>query len=315
MKIVLTDCKTVTRDDLDLTVFDSIGETVYYDLTPQDKLIERIADADAVICNKTVITAEVMAAAKNLKYIGLFATGYNNIDVEYANAHGITVCNAGSYSTNAVAQQVFAYILNHTNKVADYTEFVNGGGWKNSETFSPFIFKMQELRGKKIGVVGYGSIGKEVAKIANAFSMEVLAYKRNPVSDSTVKFVDIDTLVSESDFVTVHCPLNKDSEKMFDDKMFAKFKEGAYFINTARGGVIDEAALKNALVSGKLSGAAIDVLTTEPMSETCELLNLPGLSVTPHVAWAPIETRQRLLGIVMDNLTSFISGNPKNMVK
>ena len=315
MKIVLTDCKTITKDDLDLTVFDSIGETVYYDLTPADKLIERITDADAVICNKTVITAKVMAAAKNLKYIGLFATGYNNIDVEYANAHGITVCNAGSYSTNAVAQQVFAYILNHTNKVEKYTEFVNDGGWKNSQTFSPFVYKMQELMGKKIGIVGYGSIGKEVAKIANAFSMEVLAYKRNPTDDDTVKFVDLDTLVSECDFVTLHCPLNKDSEKMFDAKMFAKFKDGAYFINTARGGVIDEAALKDVLVSGKLSGAAIDVLTTEPMPQECELINLPGLSVTPHVAWAPIETRKRLLGIVTDNLTSFISGIPKNVVK
>lgn len=315
MKIVLTDCKTVTKDDLDLSVFDSIGETIYYDLTPADKLVERIADADAVICNKTVITGEVMASAKNLKYIGLFATGYNNIDVEYANAHGITVCNAGSYSTNAVAQQVFAYILNHTNKVADYTEFVNSGGWKNSKTFSPFIYKMQELMGKKIGIVGYGSIGKEVAKIANAFSMEVLAYKRNPITDNTVKFVDLDTLVSESDFITVHCPLNRESEKMFDEKMFAKFKDGAYFINTARGGVIDETALKDALVSGKLSGAAIDVLETEPMQQECELINLPGLSVTPHVAWAPIETRKRLLGIVTDNLNSFISGTPKNVVK
>ena len=315
MKIVLTDCKTVTKGDLDLSVFDSIGETVYYDLTPADKLIERVSDADAIICNKTVITAEVMAAAKNLKYIGLFATGYNNIDVEYANAHGITVCNAGSYSTKAVAQQVFAYILNHTNKVADYTGFVNDGGWKNSETFSPFVYKMQELAGKKIGIVGYGSIGKEVAKIANAFSMEVFAFKRNSEVDSTVKFVDIDTLVTESDFVTVHCPLNKDSEKMFNAKMFEKFKDGAYFINTARGAVIDETALKDALLSGKLSGAAIDVLEREPMSRDCELLNLPGLTVTPHVAWAPIETRKRLLGIVTDNLISFISGTPKNVVK
>lgn len=315
MKIVLTDCKTVTRGEIDLSVFDSIGETVYYDLTPADKLIERIADADAVICNKTVITAEVMAAAKNLKYIGLFATGFNNIDVDYANSHGITVCNAGSYSTNAVAQHVFACILNHTNRVADYTNFVNDGGWKNSETFSPFIFRMQELCGRKIGIIGYGSIGREVAKIAKAFSMEILAYKRNPINEEGVKFVDLDTLVSESDFVTVHCPLNKDSEKMFDEKMFAKFKDGAFFVNTARGGVVDETALKNALVSGKLSGAAIDVLTTEPMQESCELVNLPGLSVTPHVAWAPVETRERLLGIVTDNLKSYIAGTPKNVVK
>lgn len=314
MKIVLTDCKTVTRDDINLKVFDEIGETVYYDLTPPEKLAGRIADADAVICNKTVISAEIMAQAKNLKYIGLFATGFNNIDVDYAAQHGITVCNAGSYSTNVVAQQVFAYILNHYNRVSEYNDFVNDGGWKNSETFSPFVFKMQELAGKKIGIVGYGSIGREVAKIANAFSMDVLAYARTPKTDSTVTFTDLDTLVRTSDIVTVHCPLNKDSENMFDEAMFEKFKDGAYFINTARGGVLVESALKKALLCGKLSGAAVDVLATEPMREDCELINLPGLTITPHVAWAPVETRQRLLDIVTDNLTSFLEGNPKNKV-
>ena len=315
MKIVLTDCKTVTRGDIDLSVFDSFGETEYYDLTPPDKLIQRIKDADVIICNKTVISAEVMEAAKNLKYIGLFATGFNNIDIDYANKRGITVCNAGSYSTGAVAQQVFAYILNHYNRVSEYNDFVNKGGWKESETFSPFIYKMQELAGKKIGIIGYGSIGKEVAKIANAFSMEVLAYKRTPAEDETVKFTDIDTLVKESDIVTVHCPLNKQSEKMFDSEMFGKFKDGAYFINTARGGVVDEDALKQALLSGKLSGAAIDVLSAEPMQQSCELINLPGLTVTPHVAWAPLETRKRLLSIVTDNLKCFIKGTPKNVIK
>lgn len=314
MKIVLTDCKTVTRGDIDLSVFDKFGETVYYELTPPEKLVERIKDADAVICNKTVISAETMKAAKNLKYIGLFATGFNNIDTEYAKENGITVCNAGSYSTAAVAQYVFACILGNANKVKEYTDFVNGGGWKNSETFSPFVFATQELMGKKIGIIGYGSIGKEVAKIAKAFSMEVLVYTRTPQVDGTVTFTDIDTLVKESDIVSVHCPLNKQTEKMFDEKMFSKMKDGAYFINASRGGVIVESALKEALLSGKLSGAAIDVLTVEPMSEDCELVNLPGLTITPHIAWAPVETRERLLGIVTDNLKSFMEGNPKNVV-
>ena len=314
MKIVLTDCKTITKGDVDLSVFDEIGETVYYDLTPSEKLLERIADADAVICNKTVISAETMAQAKNLKYIGLFATGYNNIDIDYAAEHGITVCNAGSYSTDAVAQQTFAYILNHYNNVAKYGDFVNDGGWQKSDTFSPFVFPMRELAGKKIGIVGYGNIGRQVAKIALTFNMEVLAYSRTPKTDSSVTFTDLDTLVKESDIVTVHCPLNKDSENMFDEKMFEKFKDGAYFINTARGGVMVESAVKEALISGKLSGAAIDVLKTEPMAEDCQLISLPGLTVTPHVAWAPIETRTRLIDIVTDNLKSFIAGTPKNKV-
>ena len=314
MKIVLTDCKTITKDDLDLTVFDKIGETVYYDLTPPEKLAERVADADAVICNKTVISAEIMKQAKNLKYIGLFATGYNNIDVEEAAKRGITVCNAGSYSTQAVAQHTFAFILNHYNNVAKYGNFVDDGGWKNSKTFSPFVFPMHELAGKTIGIVGYGSIGREVAKIANAFSMKVLAYARTPKKDDTVTFTDLDTLVKTSDIVTVHCPLNKDSQYMFDAEMFEKFKDGAYFVNTARGGVMVESALINAIKSGKLSGAAIDVLETEPMSQASELVNLPGLTVTPHVAWAPIETRERLLDIVTDNLKSFMEGTPKNKV-
>lgn len=314
MKIVLTDCKTVTRGDIDLKVFESLGETTYYELTPPEKLIERIKDADAVICNKTVISAETMKAAKNLKYIGLFATGFNNIDIEYAKEHEITVCNAGSYSTAAVAQYVFACILNHTNKVREYTDFVNDGGWKNSETFSPFVFETQELMGKKIGIIGYGSIGKEVAKIANAFSMDVLVYTRTPKLDETVTFTDLDTLIKTSDIVTVHCPLNAQTEKMFDDKMFSKMKQGAYFVNASRGGVVVESALKNALTSGKLSGAAIDVLTEEPMQQNCELVNLKNLTVTPHIAWAPLETRTRLLGIVIDNLKSYMEGTPKNVV-
>ncbi len=315
MKIVLTDCKTVTRGDLDLTVFDTVGDTTYCDLVYGDELIEKVKDAEAIICNKSLITKEVMESAKNLKYIGIFATGYNNIDMDSAKERGITVCNAGSYSTKAVAQQVFAYILNHYNKPAEYTDFVNNGGWKNSKTFSPFVFDMHELCGKTIGIVGYGTIGKEVAKIAKAFSMNIIAYKRTPSQEEGVRFSGLETLVSESDIVTVHCPLNKESEKMFDQNLFDKFKKGAYFINTARGGVMDETALKNALLSEQLSGAAIDVLSTEPMREDCELINLPGLTITPHVAWAPIETRKRLLDIVIDNIKSFQAGVPKNVVK
>lgn len=314
MKIVLTDCKTITRGDIDLSVFEKFGQVEFYELTPPELLLERVKDADAILCNKTVISKEIMDGAKKLKYIGLFATGFNNIDVEYAAKKGITVCNAGSYSTKAVAQYVFACIMHFTNKITAYSDFVNDGGWKNSETFSPFVYPIYELAGRKIGIVGYGSIGKEVAKIANALSMEVLVYTRTKKEDASVKFVDLETLVKQSDFVTAHCPLNSQSEKMFNKELFDKFKDGAYFINAARGGVVDETALRDAIVSGKLAGGAVDVLTTEPMTEDCPLFNVENLVVTPHIAWAPVETRGRLLDIVCDNLTSFLNGNPKNKV-
>ena len=315
MKIVLTDSITVTKGDVDLGVFEKYGEVVYYDITPPEKVAERIKDADAVLCNKTLITKEAMESAKKLKYIGILATGYNNVDMEEANRRGITVCNAGSYSTDAVSQQVFAYILNHYNKVSKYADFVNKGGWQESETFAAIAFRTRELAGKKLGIIGYGSIGQKVAQIANAFSMQVLIYTRTPKKDSTVEFVDLDTLLKESDIVTVHCPLNKQSENMFDRETFSKMKTGAYFINTSRGGVLEEDALKDALLCGKLSGAAIDVLNTEPQDKESMLIRLPNLTVTPHIAWAAVESRIRLLNIVEDNLKNYIAGTPKNVVK
>lgn len=314
MKVVLTDIKTVTNNDLDLSVFEKFGDVTMYDLTAYDEIAVRIKYADAVICNKTKLDANVLKEAKNLKYIGLFATGYNNIDIEYARKSNITVCNAGSYSTNAVAQQTFAYILNHFSKLMDYTNYVAAGKWKNSVTFSPFEFPTFELYGKNIGIIGYGSIGKRVASIANAFNMNVYVYSRTVYNDSTVKFVSLDHLLSISDIVTVHCPLNEASYHMFNKDAFAKMKCNALFINTARGGIVDELALKEALDNGIIKAAAIDVLTTEPMTDDCVLHNVRNLIITPHTAWIPLETRQRLLGIVIDNLDNFISGNPTHVV-
>ncbi|MGN0383909.1 MAG: D-2-hydroxyacid dehydrogenase [Eubacterium sp.] len=315
MKIVLTDCKTITNGDIDLDILKEFGEVIKYELTDYNEIADRIADADAVICNKTILNAETMKKASNLKYIGLFATGYNNIDIEYADEHGITVCNAGSYSTDAVAQHTFAMILNHYNNVGLYDAFVKNGGWKQSTTFSPFVFPLTELRDKTIGIIGYGSIGRKVADIASAFSMKVLIYTRTTKKeDRKVTFVSLDELLQKSDIVTVHCPLNKDSEKMFNKKTFSKMKEGAYFINTARGGIIIEDDLIDSLNSGHLSGAAIDVLETEPMSRYCRLTEADNITLTPHIAWAPIETRKRLIKIVADNIRNYINGTPINVV-
>ena len=314
MKIILTDAKTVTQGDLSLEPLKEFGEVVVYELTDYDEIAERVQDADAIICNKTPLNEDTLRLASHLKYIGLFATGYNNIDTEYCDKAGITVCNAGSYSSDAVCQHTFALILECMNRIGDYSNFVAEGNWKKSKTFSPFVFPLSELAGKTLGIVGYGSIGRAVGKVAKAFNMNVLAYKRNPEKDADVTFADFDTVLKESDIITVHCPLNDSSYRLFDEEAFGKMKDGAIFINTARGAIMDEFALKSALESGKLAYAGIDVLEIEPMDKDCPICGVKNCFITPHIAWAPMETRERLMGIVCDNLRNFLSGTPKNVV-
>ena len=229
MKVVILDAKTLTNDDIDFSVFDEFGEVTIYDYTKYNQIAERIKDAEIILCNKSIMNRMTLKDAKNVKYIGLFATGYNNVDIEYTNERNITVCNAGSYSTNAVAQHVFALILEHYNKVGEYNKFVKDGGWIHSEKFSPFK-PMKEMDGRTLGIVGYGSIGKKVAKIAQAFDMKVLAYNRSPKKDESVRFVEMDELLEKSDIVSIHCPLNSDSEKMCNKEFFEKMKDGALFI-------------------------------------------------------------------------------------
>ena len=314
LNIVLTDCNTVTSGDLDLSVLEKFGKVTYYGESLPEQIPERIKDADIVILNKTVLGKKELEGAKNLKLIALFATGYNNIDTVYARERGITVCNAGSYSTSAVAQQVFGFILANATKIAEYDRDVKDGKWIESRLFCFFSRPACELQGKTLGIFGYGAIGRRVAEIARAFEMKVIATKRTPVEDDIVTFVDFDTLLCESDYLSVNCPLNDGTREIFNAEAFAKMKKGAYFINTARGGVIVEQDLVDALKSGHLSGAAVDVLTVEPMRADCPLLNAPNITFTPHVAWAPIETRTRLLSIVIDNIENFLGGTPKNVV-
>lgn len=315
MKILLSDCGALKQsNDLQLDIFEKYGFVTYNLDISREELLDTVHNYDIILCNKTVIDKAVIDKAKRLKYIGLFATGYNNIDTLEAKAHGITVCNAGSYSTSAVAQQVFAYILSHYNSVEKYNDFVNDGGWQNSQSFSAIHFLTEELQNKNIGIVGYGSIGKRVAEIALAFEMNVSVYTRTPKTDNRVRFVSFDQLLKNSHIVTAHCPLNDDSKEMFNAATFSKMRDGAFFINTARGGIVNEQDLCNALKSRKLSGAAVDVLTQEPMSPECPLINAPNIIITPHTAWGPLDTRKRLLNIVEDNLVAFLSGNPKNTV-
>ena len=274
MKIVLTDAQTVLDDLVNADELKNYGNLVSYGLLKYNEVAEKIADADMVICNKTLLDEHTLRLAKNLKYIGLFATGYNNIDIDYCRENGITVCNAGSYSTNAVAQHTFALILEHFNNTSGYNNYVQDGLWKRSKTFSPFVYPINELAGKTIGIVGLGNIGKAVAKIANAFEMDVVAYSRTPKNVENVRTVSFDELLEISDIVTVHCPLNEQSEDMFDKSAFAKMKKGALFVNTARGGVMVEHDLYDALESEHLGGACIDTLRVEPMEENCILTYL-----------------------------------------
>lgn len=315
MKLLLTDCSTLkSNNDLSLEIFNKFGEVAKYDNINRTELLEAVTDADIILCNKTVIDKEVFGNAKKLKYIGLFATGYNNIDITEAKNRNIPVCNAGSYSTNAVAQQVIGYILMHYTKIPECNQFVANGGWKVSPTFSSLAFTGDEVYGKILGIIGFGSIGRAVKKAAEGLGMNVIVNTRTIRNKNEADFVDLDTLLKTSDIITVHCPLTEESTDMFNEAAFNKCKDGAFFINTARGGVVDETALFNALKSGKLSGAAVDVLKHEPMSKNCPLFGAPNIIITPHTAWAPLSTRKRLLGIVADNITAFLNGTPQNNV-
>ena len=313
MKIVITDLSTL-GNDADISPIKALGETVLYPYTSPEDVCDRIREAEIIICNKTLIGKKEIDAAKDLKCILLFATGYNNIDVGYAASRGIPVCNAGQYSTYAVAQHTFALILRQASRVAEYSDLVADGAWTRSPIFSMFDFPTHELYNKTLGIVGYGSIGRAVTDIALAFGMKVIVHTRTPRKDGRVEFVSFDDLLRRSDYISVHCPLTEKTSGLFNADAFSKCRDQAFFVNTSRGGVVDERALADALNSGKLSGAALDVLSSEPMRSDCPLIGAKNLTLTPHTAWIPTETRQRLIGIVAGNLKAFLDGAPINKV-
>lgn len=314
MKIVILEAATVSKNDVSFEEIYRLGEVREYPLTPVDKIVEYVGDAEAVLCNKTPFTAEVLEACPNLKYIGLCATGYNNIDVAAATRLGITVCNAPAYSNAAVAQQVFSFILRYTNRTSAYNRFVHNGGWIRSETFSAFEYPITELAGKTLGIIGYGRIGRQVAKIAHAFDMNVIVNTRTAKQDSSVKFVGLKELLAKSDIITLHCPLTDETNGLIGLDALKLCKPTAILINTSRGAVINEADLAYALNNDIIAGAGLDVLCEEPMSADNPLLNAKNCIITPHIAWAPIDTRKRLITIVADNLSAFINGKPINTV-
>lgn len=314
MKIAVLDTNTLTYGDLDFGPLDACGEVVYYDLLPPEEIVKACEGATVAIVNKTLMTEEIMDQLPDLKYIGLFATGYNNIDLKAARARGIDVVNVPGYSTDSVAQLVFAFILMHATNVSHYDESVHKGDWINSPSFAYFPLPIEELAGKVMGIVGFGNLGKKVSKIADAIGMQVLIHSRRIYEDCPYRQVGREELFRESDYLSINCPLNESTEGIVCEDTLKLMKKNAFLINTARGGCVDSAALKKALDEGWISGAGIDVLVSEPMSPEEPLYTAKNCIITPHIGWASIEARRRLIDKVAENIRAWKDGNPQNVV-
>ncbi len=315
MKIAVLDWYTVNiSGDIPVTQLEELGDVKIIPLTKPEETAENIGDADIVLCNKVLITREVMDACPSIKYVGLFATGFNNVDIEYAAKKGITVCNAGQYSTNSVAQQTFAYILDRFSRIRDYDTAVKNGEWERSPAFSYFPVPTSELAGKTLSIVGFGSIGRKVAEIGSAFGMDTVISTRTQPKDCPYEVTDIYTAAEKADVLTFHCPLTDKTAGIVNSELLSHMKSSAILINTSRGGVVNEADLAQALNSGKIAAAYLDVLEKEPMSPDTPLKGARNCVITPHTAWAPLETRQRLVNIVCDNIRAWQNGTPRNKV-
>ena len=322
MKILLLD-KTASGKDLDYTPLAQFGPV--WDCGNRKTEVEMLrlaahplyGDAEGILCNKAPMTAAVQEAFPKLRYIGLFATGYNNVDTEQAKKRGIAVCNVPGYSTEAVAQMVFSHILLIASSIDRYTADTRAGKWVNYPVFTMLTHPMEELSGKTLGIFGYGSIGKRVAEIGAAFGMKVLVCTRTvrpEYAEDGVEFVDVDTLLARSDVLSLHCPATPETRGLVSREALAKMKPGAILLNTARGALVDEEAVADALESGKLAFYGADAFATEPLPPQSRLRGLPGAVLTPHIAWTTKEALQRLMDITTGNLRSFLAGKGENIV-
>lgn len=318
MKIVNLDGVTTNPGDLSWEGIERFGDYTVYDRTVPEQIVERAKGADILIINKTVITKEILdALSPELKYIGLQSTGYNVVDCKYARKLGITVCNIPSYSTNAVAQLVFAFILQITNEVTLHSKAVKDGEWCDCPDFCFWKKPLTELAGKTIGIIGFGAIGQRVSRLADAFDMKTLVYTPHPkdgLNSDNLQFVTLDFLLENSDIITCHCPLTPETTGLINEKTISKMKKNAIFINTSRGPVVDEQALADALNGERIKAAGLDVLETEPARKDNPLLSAKNCYITPHIAWAAKETRARLLKILEENIEAYLNGNPQNVV-
>ena len=310
MKIVVLDGYGLNPGDLSWKGMEALGELTVYDRTSPSELMERSEGAEALITNKTLITAENMEALPELKYIGVLATGYNVVDIEAAKARDIVVTNIPAYSTSSVAQMVFAHILNITQRVGHYAEENSKGRWTNNADFCYWDTDLVELDGKKMGIVGFGNIGQATARIAQAFGMEVLLYtsKEQSALPQGMRKVALDELFAESDVISLHCPLTPDTKEMVNAERLKLMKPGAILVNTGRGPLVNEQDLADALNEGRIAAAGLDVLSVEPANADNPLLGAKNCFITPHIAWATKEARTRLMQIAVQNLKSYQEG-------
>ena len=316
MKIVVLDGYTLNPGDLSWSELEALGECMVHERTPSDKTVEHASGAQIVLTNKTVLDAGIIGQLPELKYIGVLATGYNVVDTVAAAARGIPVCNVPEYASASVTQMVFAHILNLSNNVAGHSASVSNGEWSASVDFAYWLTPQIELAGKTLGIVGLGRIGHAVAKAAQAFGMQVIAC-RSTEQEGIVDGIQMTTLEQvfrSSDFISLHCPLNDATKGLVNSERLEMMKPGAFLINTGRGPLIDEPALADALNSGMIAGAGLDVLSTEPPAADNPLLSARNCYITPHIAWATADARRRLMEIAVENVKAFINGHPQNVV-
>ena len=320
MKIVILDGYTVNHGDLSWDGLKEFGELTVYDRTPNDlqSVVSRIGDAEIVLENKINMSREVMDACPNLKYIGEIATGYNNVDVQAAKEKGIVVTNIPAYSTASVAQLTFALLLEICHHTAHHNDLVHQGEWTSclDTMFYDHTYPLIELAGKTMGIIGFGQIGQSVARIARAFGMNVITYSRSVREEGKLlaEYVSLDELFAQSDVISLHCPLFPETKGIINSQNIAKMKDGVIILNTSRGPVINEADLAEALKSGKVYAAGMDVVSVEPMQADNPLLSAPNCFITPHMAWMSTEARTRLIGIAENNIRAFLAGSPINNV-
>jgi glycerate dehydrogenase len=316
MKIVILDGYTLNPGDLSWKALQDLGNLTIYDRSLPHEIVERAAEAEIVMVNKVILNAETLAQLPRLRYIGVMATGYNNIDVVAAKNHGITVTNVKAYGPASVAQHTFALLLALTNHLELHSQSVFNGDWVASPDFCYTKTPLTEIAGKTIGLVGLGDIGSQVARIARAFDMRVIAYRKNPTQtrDTDIEMVPLETLFRESDVISLHCPLTEETRELINQERLSWMKPNALLLNTGRGPLINESDLASALKNKVIAGAGLDVLSTEPPAADNPLFSAPNCIITPHIAWASFEARQRLMQMVADNLIAFQAGSPINVV-
>ena len=320
MKIVILDGYTTNPGDISWAPFEALGELITYDYTAPEEIFERLSGVSICLTNKTCFPKEVLEKLPDLKYIGCLSTGFNVVDTEYCRAHDITVTNIPEYATFATAQMTIALLLEIASKVGHHSDLVHQGVWTKNRDFCFWDGSLTELWGKTLGLFGFGKIASRVSRIASELGMRVLACRRSEVTDEIkeadpqVTFVDPDTLFRESDVLSFHCPLTADTTGLVNKDVISKMKDGVILLNTSRGPVLDEEAVAEALKTGKIAALGADVVSIEPIRETNPLLTAPNTFLTPHIAWAPKETRLRLIDVASGNLRAYLEGSPINVV-